>query len=136
MAAELNLLPNLAGEFFNHKNLLFIISYHRTWLSIIGAIFLIGGTAFTLWSRWTLGRIWTISPTIRDGHKLVTSGPYLVTRNPIYTGLLIMLLGSVLMRGFHSLLYYFIVTLIVFEIKIAAEEKILISEFNDEYIEY
>ena len=123
-------------ELLNYENIHFIISYHKTWLSVIGILLLLSGTVFSLWSRWSLGRIWTISATIKEGHKLVTSGPYFVSRNPIYTGLLTMLLGSVLINGFRSLFYYFIVAIITFEIKIIAEEKILIEEFGDEYLNY
>jgi protein-S-isoprenylcysteine O-methyltransferase Ste14 len=123
-------------EFFNHENINFIISYHKIWLPLIGTIILIIGTLFTIWSRFTLGRIWTISATIKTGHRLVTSGPYSVSRNPIYTGLLTMFLGSVFMYGFRSLLYYFIVAVITFEIKILAEEKILIEEFGEEFLVY
>jgi protein-S-isoprenylcysteine O-methyltransferase Ste14 len=48
--------------------------------------------------RWqcyrTLGRFFTFELSIRDGHKLVTSGPYSVVRHPSYTGIPICFIGA------------------------------------------
>jgi len=53
--------------------------------------------------RWqcyrTLGRFFTFELSIRDGHKLVTSGPYSVVRHPSYTGLPMCFIGAWAMYG-------------------------------------
>jgi protein-S-isoprenylcysteine O-methyltransferase Ste14 len=56
-------------------------------------------TALTIWARLALGVMWSAAPTLKQEHKLRTGGPYAVTRHPIYTGLLGMMPGSLLLAG-------------------------------------
>src|SRR5262245_4606865 len=42
----------------------------------------------------TLGKQWSLAARVLEGHKLVTEGPYSVVRNPIYTGMLGMLVAT------------------------------------------
>src|SRR6266550_1429537 len=41
-----------------------------------------------------LGKQWSLAARLLEGHKLITSGPYSVVRNPIYTGMFGMLLAT------------------------------------------
>ena len=71
----------------------------QPWVRILGLAILLGSTAFTLWARVALGTMWSSSPTVKIEHQLRTDGPYAVTRHPIYTGLLGIMLGTVLLVG-------------------------------------
>lgn len=106
------------------------------WLQIVGAVILISATAFTLWARWVLGIMWAAITEIKEGHQLRTSGPYHITRHPIYTGLIGMLLGSLFMSGFGIWVPYFIIGLISFIAKATSEERLLKETFGEEYIRY
>src|SRR5262249_24181362 len=44
--------------------------------------------AFAWWARIHLGRLWSAAITLREGHRIVDSGPYGRVRHPIYTGLI------------------------------------------------
>jgi protein-S-isoprenylcysteine O-methyltransferase Ste14 len=46
------------------------------------------GFAFAWWARVHLGRLWSGMITLREGHRVVDSGPYGLVRHPIYTGFL------------------------------------------------
>ncbi|HET6320190.1 MAG TPA: methyltransferase, partial [Chloroflexota bacterium] len=92
------------------KSIWAAITFRSDWLAAIGLVLLIGSTLFTLWARWTLGRMWSYMPALREHHELHTNGPYRLTRHPIYTGILGMLLGSALVSGFGGVL----VALLVF----------------------
>ncbi|WP_302847583.1 isoprenylcysteine carboxylmethyltransferase family protein [Paenibacillus sp. yr247] len=115
-----------------------LISYEQSWcwLRVLGIIFLITSSMFTLWARWVLGKMWTESAALNKGSELRTDGPYRVTRHPIYTGILGMLLGTTLMNGFGKLLLYFVIAVIILEIKIRAEEMLMIETFKDNYLKY
>jgi protein-S-isoprenylcysteine O-methyltransferase Ste14 len=110
-----------------------LITYENIWLKILGSILLVIFTIFTIWSRIILGKMWSGSAQIKENHKLRTEGPYGITRHPIYTGILGMLLGSTLIYGFGYFFIIFIFTLIVYKIKINYEEKLLLETFGEEY---
>src|SRR3954468_3328430 len=62
----------------------------------IGLSLVVAGLGFTVWARIHLGRFWSGSITLKEGHSLVRSGPYGVARHPIYTGLVVAVAGTAL----------------------------------------
>lgn len=106
------------------------------WVQVLGLAVLVGSTVFTLWARFSLGTMWSNAPTVKDDHQLRTRGPYAVTRHPIYTGLLGMLLGATLLSGIGQWIVLFPVGLIVFEVKIRMEEHLMLATFPEEYPRY
>jgi protein-S-isoprenylcysteine O-methyltransferase Ste14 len=77
--------------------------------------------------------MWSAVPAVNEGHQLRTGGPYAITRHPIYTGLLGMLLGSLLVAGAGRWIVPFPVALILIEFKIRIEERFMTAEFPEEY---
>ena len=112
------------------------LSFDVPSVRILGLVILLAGTAFTIWARLVLGIMWSAAPTVKDRHELRTSGPYRITRHPIYTGLLGMLLGSALVAGGGRLIVAFPVFLVLVEIKIRIEERLMLGEFPDDYPRY
>jgi protein-S-isoprenylcysteine O-methyltransferase Ste14 len=60
----------------------------------LGASVMVAGLLFAVWAREHLGSNWSRSVTIKQGHELITTGPYAVVRHPIYTGILAGFLGT------------------------------------------
>jgi protein-S-isoprenylcysteine O-methyltransferase Ste14 len=102
----------------------------------VGAALLVVATGFTLWARLALGTMWSSSPMAREGHVLHTDGPYAVTRHPIYTGLLGMLLASAIALDFGAWLYVVVLVLVFFQLRIRDEERLLREAFPNAYDEY
>jgi protein-S-isoprenylcysteine O-methyltransferase Ste14 len=102
----------------------------------VGAVLLVAGTAFTLWARVVLGRMWSSAPTVKEGHALQTGGPYAVTRHPIYTGMLAMAAGSVLLDGRLRILLVGAVFLGYVLLKIRVEERLMVETFGERYRGY
>lgn len=111
------------------------LTLHVTWLRLVGLALLLAATAFTVWSRIALGAMWSAAPAVKEGHQLRTSGPYAITRHPIYTGMLGMMLGSALLAGGRWIVP-FPTYLLLFAIKIHLEERLMLAEFPDEYRRY
>ena len=57
------------------------------------------GLAIMLWSRYALGANWSAAVTFKQDHELVQSGPYALARHPIYTGLINLVIGGVVIHG-------------------------------------
>jgi protein-S-isoprenylcysteine O-methyltransferase Ste14 len=106
------------------------------WVRVVGLAILIGSTAFALWARVALGTMWSSSPTVKVQHQLRTDGPYGVTRHPIYTGLLGMMLGTVLLVGFGHWLVLLPVSVVFLEIRIHMEEGLMLATFPEAYPRY
>jgi protein-S-isoprenylcysteine O-methyltransferase Ste14 len=100
---------------------------------IIGVVICVGGLSVTLWARRILAGNWSSDVTFKHGHELVRTGPYRFVRHPIYTGLLLMFLGTAIyigeLRGFLSIP---LVT-IGFWIKLRQEERLLRQHFPETY---
>lgn len=108
------------------------LAVHTPWIRLLGLAILLVSTALTLWARLALGVMWSAVPTVKEEHKLRTSGPYRITRHPIYTGLLGMMLGSLLLAGGRWLVP-FPVFLVLLELKLHVEEQLMLAEFPEGY---
>jgi protein-S-isoprenylcysteine O-methyltransferase Ste14 len=106
------------------------------WPFWLGAAVTNAGLLFAVWARVHLGRNWSRSVTIKEGHELITTGPYAVVRHPIYTGILIGFLGTAIalsqVRGF----IVFVLILLVFCVKFRMEEQWMRSQFGETYANY
>ncbi|HEY2687005.1 MAG TPA: isoprenylcysteine carboxylmethyltransferase family protein [Streptosporangiaceae bacterium] len=109
---------------------------HASWVRLLRLAILLAATALTLWARLALGAMWTAAPTVKQEHQLRTSGPYAITRHPIYTGLLGMFLGSGLLAGAGRWILYFPIYLVLLQFKIHTEERLMMAEFPDTYPRY
>jgi protein-S-isoprenylcysteine O-methyltransferase Ste14 len=98
-----------------------------------GFALVLAGIAFAFWARWHLGANWSGTVTLKEGHELIRSGPYRFIRHPIYTGLLLSILGTVIqiaqVRGF---LAFFLVWVCLYA-KARREESFLRDEFGDRF---
>jgi protein-S-isoprenylcysteine O-methyltransferase Ste14 len=106
------------------------------WVHLLGVGILVTSTAFTLWAGSALGITWSESPAAKERHQLRTEGPYAITRHPIYTGILGMALGSALVANFGPWALPFPVLLVGLIVKMRLEERLMLSEFPDEYLAY
>jgi protein-S-isoprenylcysteine O-methyltransferase Ste14 len=113
-----------------------LFTFQSAWLWTIGVVVLLLSTAFVLWARFVLGTLWSSTAMVKQDHQLRTSGPYRITRHPIYTGLLGMAFGTMLMNGFGIMLMAVLAMLVFFEFKIHSEETLLTKTFGAQYLEY
>jgi len=107
-----------------------------SWIRILGLVVVVPSTAFTLWARATLGTMWSSWATAKQGHLLRQDGPYAITRHPIYTGMLGMLSGTALTAGLGRWVLIVAGGVVIAELKIRSEERLLTEVFPDEYERY
>lgn len=106
------------------------------WATWVAVGFVLAGFGFAWWARLHLGRNWSGTVTLKAEHALVRSGPYGITRNPIYTGLLLSLVATVLIRNEVAGVIGFALILTGLLIKIRQEERLLAGHFGSAYAAY
>jgi protein-S-isoprenylcysteine O-methyltransferase Ste14 len=112
----------------------YVPSFYQTGAGII--------TAIAAWwmfraTHVALGRFWSVSLDIRDGHKLVTDGIYATLRHPMYSAFWLMALAQALLlpnwiaglSGLAGFAYLFF-------LRIGPEEKMMEDTFGADYVKY
>jgi protein-S-isoprenylcysteine O-methyltransferase Ste14 len=93
------------------------------------------GVGLAIWARTVLGRNWGMPMSMKENPELVTSGPYARIRHPIYTGVLVALLGTSLAIN-AILLIPLVLCSAYFIYSAMTEERSMTRQFPDSYPEY
>ena len=102
------------------------------WVLLAVAAF---GLAFTWWARIHLGTLWSGRVTRKADHHIVDTGPYGIVRHPIYTGILVAIYASALLRpGVFGIAGAALLT-VSFVVKLRLEERFLMQELGAEAYE-
>jgi protein-S-isoprenylcysteine O-methyltransferase Ste14 len=105
------------------------------WLQAIGVALFVCGLSLAIWARRYLGRNWGTPRSQKADPQLVTSGPYRSIRHPIYSGLLLAILGTAMAVAW----YWAIAGVVVgayFVYCALEEERFMASKFPDTYPTY
>jgi protein-S-isoprenylcysteine O-methyltransferase Ste14 len=106
------------------------------WTEWLGIVITAAGLGFAIWARAYLGRNWSGTVTVKVGHELIRSGPYRSVRHPIYSGMILAMLGTALercqIRGFIAVVLLYA----AFKIKSRIEERTMEATFGQQYVEY
>jgi len=102
----------------------------------VGVALAIGGAVFALWARFTIGSNWSGTITVKTDHELQTRGPYAVVRHPIYSGLLLALLGTALVVGEWRAIVALALAFVGWRWKSLIEERVMTEQFGGAYEDY
>ena len=108
---------------------------HGLVLEVVGMIVFLSGLGLAVWARVYLGRNWGMPMTRKDEPELVTTGPYKYVRHPIYSGLLLGVLGTAIATNIYWLLVLVAVG-IYFIYSARVEEGLMESAFPTTYPDY
>ena len=136
----------LIGASFGASLVLFALS---TWLAVAGigvlppalawagAVVMILGIVLRLWSAAVLGASYTRTLRVSAGQRLIRSGPYRFLRHPGYAGSILLWTGAALASGGALGVVTIIpLTLWAYLRRVAAEDRMLVARFGDEYAAY
>jgi protein-S-isoprenylcysteine O-methyltransferase Ste14 len=131
VAMMLIAIPTLPGGFLPGR----ILPATR-FVFFTGAVFVAAGLAFSVWARTYLGRNWSGSVTLKTDHELIRRGPYRLVRHPIYTGLLVAIVGLAIVRGEWRGVVAVAIAAVALWRKLRLEERWLGETFGDAYAKY
>ena len=89
-----------------------------------------------IWVHHTLGQHWSTNLRLREGHRLVTIGPYRWIRHPMYTVLLSFFIGLALVSATWLVVLLVVASFLVLNSRIGVEEQMMGERFGEEYRSY
>ena len=108
---------------------------HDPWLQGIGLAIFVLGLALAVWARIYIGRNWGMPMSEKADPELVTTGPYSVIRHPIYSGIILAMVGTAVAVS----LYWLIAVALLgayFLYSAVMEERYMAEVFPDAYPRY
>jgi protein-S-isoprenylcysteine O-methyltransferase len=107
------------------------------WLFYPGLATYVLGLALAAWSAFTLGRFYSPSVGVQADHRVIDKGPYRLIRHPRYAGGLLAFFGlGLALQSWAAVLVLVIVLGLGYIYRIRVEEKFLIAQLGNEYVEY
>ncbi len=103
------------------------------WTGVALGVLSIAGLA---WVQATLGRQFSAQLQIRKGHELITVGPYSHIRHPLYTAIIGIGLAFALVTANWLFVVMAVWIAVGLALRIPKEERMLIDEFGERYLEY
>ncbi len=124
-AATFNFPTISTQEFFDSK----VISW-------VGVFFCLAGLLLLLWSLISFGQSFRIGIDTEHPDKLITTGVFAFSRNPIYVAFASILFGQFLIFSNWILLVYIGAAIWPFHRQVLREEDYLNKYYGNEYLEY
>jgi len=107
------------------------------WLQFVGTLMAFAGLGLEFWTLGLFKRAKTSALPWQGDQALVATGAYKVSRNPMYAGMLLLVIGLCLGLGLIlSLILIPLGALIIDRVVIRAEERYLAARFGDAYLDY
>ena len=104
---------------------------------LAGVAWLAAGLWFFRKSHVDLGTNWSVTLEVRENHRLVTQGIYRFVRHPMYAALFMYAIGQALVvPNWLAGPSYLVAMGILFAFRIAAEERMMLETFGNEYAAY
>jgi protein-S-isoprenylcysteine O-methyltransferase Ste14 len=108
----------------------------RQQVQLFGLALTIAGCLVACWARIVLGGNWSGAPTVKASHELIVKGPYAFARHPIYTGMLLAVVGTALVVGEWRSIVGTVVILLALLVKMSQEERLMLQTFPEAYPHY
>ncbi|HSA99150.1 MAG TPA: isoprenylcysteine carboxylmethyltransferase family protein [Anaerolineales bacterium] len=109
---------------------------HIIVINVVVVLLLVAGLVVAIIARRTLAGNWSAAVALKKDHELITTGLYQYVRHPIYTGMLLMVLGTALLLGTLGACIGFFIILLGVWLKLKEEEALLMETFTEEYSSY
>ena len=111
----------------------FFVSHVIGWIGV-GLCFI--GLLVLIASLVSFGRSFRVGIDVDQPDKLVTTGIFGVSRNPIYVGFALVLIGQFLVFANWILLVYLVAGFALFHRQVLREESFMRQHYSQEYAEY
>ncbi len=111
------------------------VTANDPWLQGVGLVVFLLGLALAIWARAYIGRNWGMPMSRKADPDLVTTGPYASVRHPIYSGIILAMIGTTIAVSLYGLVAVVMLGA-YFAYSAIAEERFMADRFPDSYPEY
>jgi protein-S-isoprenylcysteine O-methyltransferase Ste14 len=108
----------------------------RSWIRLVGIILLIASLLWTILAQAQMGESWRIGIDSAHKTKLIQTGVFRVSRNPIFLGIMVTLLGLFLVIPNAVTLLVLVLGIFLINVQVRLEEEYLKITHGDEYAGY
>lgn len=99
-----------------------------------GVVLCLAGIGLRAWSRLVLGRFYTFSIGLTEGHRVLAEGPYRYVRHPLYLGTFLVVAGLPLLAQSWAAVWFLTVpTALAYAVRLVREDTYLIERLGVEY---
>jgi protein-S-isoprenylcysteine O-methyltransferase Ste14 len=105
-------------------------------LRLLADALAVAGVAILVWARTILGSNWSSAVTLKENHELIQHGPYAYVRHPIYSGLMLLGLGTAVHYATLGGFVLLVLVWVGFAMKMRQEELLMTEHFPDRYPAY
>jgi protein-S-isoprenylcysteine O-methyltransferase Ste14 len=110
--------------------------FHSEATAWVGAALCLAGVAILLASIVSFGRSFRVGIDVDQPGSLVTGGIFAISRNPIYVGFFVFLVGQFLVFPYWIPLAYLIGGSLLFHRQVLREEEFMRQQYGQEFAEY
>ena len=102
----------------------------------LGVLFCLAGLLLLLWSLVSFGQSFRVGIDTQHPDKLITTGVFAMSRNPIYLAFAMILVGQFLIFPNWILLVYLVAGIWLFHRQVLREEEFLKKHYGRDYLDY
>ncbi|WP_088228031.1 isoprenylcysteine carboxylmethyltransferase family protein [Desulfosporosinus sp. FKB] len=106
------------------------------WLRLTGLALSLATLPLLYWTHRALGRQYSPDLDLKEGHKLITRGPYSIIRHPMYTILIVFMISISLFSASTLIFLPHMAALLLLLLRLGKEEAMLIEKFGADYQKY
>lgn len=109
---------------------------NSSFLAIMGIVLLVAALLWVLVAQIQMGDSWRIGIDEKSKSPLIQHGLFGVSRNPIFLGMLIMLVGLLLILPTAATLVITVLGFVLIHVQVRLEEAYLIEKYGEDYRRY
>ena len=136
MAAMFIYVLLFASRLFNYDYFLPIKPLEISSIKIVGIVLLVVSLAWTIIAQYHMKNSWRIGIDTETKTDLITNGLFNISRNPIFFGMTISMIGLFLVTPDAFTILFLILGYVLIQIQIRLEEEFLTKQHDETYLLY
>ena len=108
----------------------------RPWFDVLGHLFVVIGACIALLSQRHMGTSWRIGAAEGEQGAIVDSGPFAISRNPVFVGQALLFIGLFIVLPSLVQAALTLALLLAIRLQVGVEERVLAASLGQPYLAY